>query len=60
MFLLAFVVGIIDGTYGIGGFVGMHIGARLRQFIPQRYIKVMLEVMIVSLSLRYITQYFVK
>jgi len=46
--------------FGVGGFVGMYIGARLQKFIPQKYIKVMLGVMIISLALRYITQYFVR
>ncbi len=44
--------------FGIGGFAGMYLGARLQKFVPQRIIKLMLGVMIVSLSVLYITQYF--
>jgi uncharacterized membrane protein YfcA len=44
--------------FGIGGFAGMYIGARLQKFVPQKFIKLMLGIMIVSLSLKYITQYF--
>lgn len=44
--------------FGIGGFAGMYIGARLQKFVPQKFIKLMLGGMIVSLSLRYIMQYF--
>ncbi len=45
--------------FGIGGFAGMYIGARLQKYIPQKFIKLMLGTMITSLALRYIVQYFV-
>ncbi len=45
--------------FGAGGFAGMYIGARLQKFLPQKLIKLILGVMIVSLAIRYITQYFV-
>ena len=51
---------VLGFLLGVGGFVGMYIGARLQKFIPQKYIKVMLGIMIVSLALRYVTQYFVQ
>lgn len=44
--------------FGAGGFAGMYIGARLQKFVPQNAIKLMLGLMILSLALRYITQYF--
>ncbi len=46
--------------FGAGGFAGMYLGARFQKFVPQRIIKLMLGIMIVSLSLRYIVQYFLK
>jgi uncharacterized membrane protein YfcA len=46
--------------FGAGGFAGMYIGARLQKYVSQKFIKLMLGVMIVSLSLRYIAQYFTK
>jgi uncharacterized membrane protein YfcA len=46
--------------FGAGGFAGMYLGARFQKFVPQRIIKLMLGIMIVSLSLRYIAQYFLK
>ncbi len=46
--------------FGAGGFAGMYLGARLQKFVPQRIIKLMLGIMIVSLALRYIVQYFAK
>jgi uncharacterized membrane protein YfcA len=103
MFLLSFIVGIIGGTYGIGGgaallgtfltsvvgvifysilpsaggistspdwalgflfgiggFGGMYVGARLQKYVPQKHIKVILGALIVSLSIRYIYQYFAR
>ncbi len=46
--------------FGAGGFAGMYIGARLQKFVPQKFIKLMLGVMIVSLALKYIAQFFMK
>ena len=44
--------------FGVGGFIGMYLGARTQKFIPQKFIKVMLSVVIVFLAVRYIVQYF--
>jgi uncharacterized membrane protein YfcA len=44
--------------FGVGGFGGMYIGARLQKYFPQKFIKPMLGIMIVSLAIRYITQFF--
>ena len=46
--------------FGIGGFAGMYLGARLQKYVPQRFIKLMLGIMITALALKYIAQYFVK
>jgi uncharacterized membrane protein YfcA len=46
--------------FGAGGFAGMYIGARLQKYVPQKIIKIMLGIMILALSLKYITQYFVQ
>ena len=43
--------------FGIGGFVGIYLGARCQKFVPQRYIKLVLGVIIVFLAIRYISQY---
>jgi uncharacterized membrane protein YfcA len=50
----------LGSLFGVGGFAGMYLGARLQKYVPQRIIKVMLGIMIVSLALRYIAQYFLK
>jgi uncharacterized membrane protein YfcA len=36
----------------------MYIGARLQKYVSQKFIKLMLGIMITSLALNYITQYF--
>jgi len=44
--------------FGIGGIVGMYLGAGLQRFVPQKFIKLMLCVVILVLAVRYIYQYF--
>ena len=44
--------------FGAGGFIGIYLGARFQKFVPQRQIKLILGVIIVSLALRYISQFF--
>lgn len=46
--------------FGIGGFAGMYLGARLQKHVPQKFIKLLLGIMIVALALQYIAQYFLK
>jgi uncharacterized membrane protein YfcA len=44
--------------FGAGGFIGIYLGARFQKFVPQRQIKLILGVIIVSLAFRYISQFF--
>lgn len=44
--------------FGVGGFIGMYLGARAQKFVPQRTIKMIVTGVIVSLAIRYIVQYF--
>lgn len=44
--------------FGIGGFAGMYLGARLQKFVPQRLIKIILGLIIIFLSIGYILQFF--
>jgi len=50
-FLLGFL-------FGVGGFLGIYLGARCQKFVPQKYIKLILGLLIVYLSSKYIIQYF--
>ncbi|MGQ9571248.1 MAG: sulfite exporter TauE/SafE family protein [Thermodesulfovibrionales bacterium] len=51
---------ILGFLFGVGGFIGIYLGARFQKFVPQKYIKLMLGVIIVFLAMRYISQYFMK
>jgi hypothetical protein len=44
--------------FGAGGFAGMYVGARLQKFVPQKFIKAMLGVIIIALAGQYILQFF--
>jgi uncharacterized membrane protein YfcA len=44
--------------FGIGGFLGMYCGARLQKFFPAKAIKLILGLVILSVSLRYIINIF--
>lgn len=44
--------------FGIGGFVGVYLGARAQKFVPQKVIKLILGFVILFLAIRYIVQYF--
>ncbi|HAK59665.1 MAG TPA: hypothetical protein DCO77_04690 [Nitrospiraceae bacterium] len=45
--------------FGMGGFAGMYIGARLQKFVPQKFIKLLLGILILFVAIKYITQYFI-
>ncbi len=44
--------------FGIGGFIGVYLGARAQKFVPQKIIKIIVSGVIVFLAVRYIVQYF--
>jgi len=44
--------------FGIGGFMGMYCGARFQKFVPAKFIKALMAILILSLSLRYTFQFF--
>ncbi|MBA4392352.1 MAG: hypothetical protein C0407_02250 [Desulfobacca sp.] len=49
---------LLGFLFGAGGFIGMYLGARAQKFVPQKFIKLMLGLIITFLALHYITQYF--
>jgi uncharacterized membrane protein YfcA len=51
---------LLGFLFGAGGFIGIYLGARFQKFVPQKFIKVMLGVIIVLLAIKYITQFFMK
>lgn len=50
---------LLGFLFGAGGFVGMYFGARFQKFMPQRFIKLILGIIIIFLAVRYIIQYVV-
>ena len=44
--------------FGIGGFVGMYLGAKTQKYVPQKLIKRIVGVAILFLAIKYIVQYF--
>jgi uncharacterized membrane protein YfcA len=49
---------LLGSLFGLGGFVGMYLGARLQKFVPQRFIKLMLGGLIVYVAAKYVIQFF--
>lgn len=49
---------LLGFLFGIGGFIGMYLGARMQKYAPQRLIKLMLGSIIIYVSVRYVTQFF--
>jgi uncharacterized membrane protein YfcA len=49
---------LLGFLFGLGGFGGMYLGARLQKFIPQKFIKIMLGSLILYVSITYIARFF--
>jgi uncharacterized membrane protein YfcA len=49
---------LLGALFGAGGFVGVYLGARFQKFVPQKFIKMMLGLVILFLAVKYIYQYF--
>ncbi len=49
---------LLGALFGAGGFLGMYLGARFQKFVPQKFIKMMLGLVILFLAIKYILQYF--
>ncbi len=44
----------LGALFGAGGFVGVYLGARCQRFVPQRYIKIMLTLVLLGLAAKYL------
>ena len=44
--------------FGLGGFVGMYLGAKTQKYMPQKFIKGLVGVAILFLAIKYIVQFF--
>ncbi len=44
--------------FGIGGFIGMYLGANTQKYVPQKFIKIFVGAAIMFLAIKYIVQFF--
>lgn len=44
--------------FGIGGFVGMYLGAKTQKYVPQKIIKTIVGFAIMFLAIKYVSQFF--
>ena len=44
--------------FGIGGLLGMYLGAKTQKYVPQKFIKIFVGTAIMVLAIKYIAQYF--
>ena len=51
---------LLGALFGVGGFAGMYIGARLQKFISGNIIRIGLGVVITGLALQYILGFFLR
>ncbi len=49
---------LLGSLFGLGGFFGIYIGARLQKYVPQKFIKLMLGFFITYIAIQYVWQYF--
>jgi len=44
--------------FGVGGTLGMYLGARAQRFVPARWIKLILLMAVLAVALRYLAAFF--
>jgi uncharacterized membrane protein YfcA len=50
---------LLGFLFGIGGFVGMYLGARTQKYVPGAAIRPLLGILVAGLGIRYVVGYFV-
>jgi uncharacterized membrane protein YfcA len=45
--------------FGMGGFVGMYLGAKTQKYVPQKFIKSIVGAAILLLAVKYVIQFFI-
>jgi uncharacterized membrane protein YfcA len=45
---------LLGGLFGVGGMAGIYLGARCQRFVPARWIKLMLAVLLTFVAVRYL------
>ena len=49
---------LLGFLFGVGGLLGMYLGARCQKHVPEKIIKIILALIILMVSLKYIVQFF--
>jgi len=49
---------LLGFLFGVGGLLGMYLGARCQKYVPEKMIKAILALIILVVSLKYIVQFF--
>ena len=49
---------MLGALFGVGGFAGIYLGARFQKYVPAIIIKLILGLIIIALSLRYVINFF--
>lgn len=49
----------LGALFGLGGMIGMYFGARTQRFVPAKWLKLMLGVLLLFVAVRYIVGYFI-
>jgi uncharacterized membrane protein YfcA len=45
----------LGALLGLGGMIGIYLGARCQRYVPERALKIMLAVVVFSVAIRYVT-----
>ena len=48
---------LLGASFGLGGLAGIYLGARFQRFVPARFIKAVLALVLVTLAVRYVSQF---
>jgi uncharacterized membrane protein YfcA len=48
----------LGALFGVGGLAGTYVGARFQKYLPEQWIRVLLGLLIITLAVRYITEFF--
>jgi uncharacterized membrane protein YfcA len=48
----------LGALFGVGGLAGTYVGARMQKFPPERWIRLLLGLLLTGLALAYVAQYF--
>ena len=51
---------LLGGLFGVGGLIGMYTGARLQRHFPSDWLKIMLGLIVLFVSIRYVLGYLVQ